>query len=86
MKGRQLDLWIGDDLQRAKRSRAQAAASGESSTRRFLGVHFICCDVYTRVYMNRAGTGYEGNCPKCCQPVRFRVGPDGTSARFFTAS
>ena len=60
--------------------------SGSSDTgRRFVGVHFICCDVYTRVYINRAATAYEGNCPKCAKRVRLRVGPGGTDARFFTA-
>jgi len=53
--------------------------------RRFVGVHFICCDVYTRVYQNRDETAYEGNCPKCAKRVRLTIGPGGTNARFFTA-
>jgi len=55
------------------------------STRRFVGIHFTCCDVYTRVYVNRNETAYEGNCPKCAKRVRLRIGPGGTDARFFTA-
>jgi hypothetical protein len=53
--------------------------------RRFVGIHFTCCDVYTRVYVNRAETSYEGYCPKCCKRARIRIGPEGTDSRFFSA-
>jgi hypothetical protein len=53
--------------------------------RRFVGIHFVCCDVYIRVYVNRDETAYEGNCPKCAKRVRLRIGPGGTNSRFFTA-
>lgn len=53
--------------------------------RQFVGVHFVCCDIYARVYINRDQTAYEGNCPKCAKRVRLRIGPGGTDARFFTA-
>jgi hypothetical protein len=56
-----------------------------STERKFVGVHFTCCDVYTRIYVNRDGTAYEGNCPKCAKRVRLKIGPGGTDARFFTA-
>jgi hypothetical protein len=55
------------------------------SRRRFVGVHFVCCDVYTRVYVNRDETAYEGNCPKCAKRVTLQIGPGGTDARFFSA-
>jgi hypothetical protein len=53
--------------------------------RRWVGIHFDCCSVYTRVYRNAEGTAYHGACPRCGRPVTLRVGPDGTDARFFVA-
>ena len=50
-----------------------------------MGVQFKCCDVYSRVYINRDETAYEGNCPKCAKRVRLAIGPGGTDSRFFTA-
>ncbi|MFI4877205.1 MAG: hypothetical protein ACIALR_17755 [Blastopirellula sp. JB062] len=59
------------------------ASSG--SRQEFLGVQFACCGVYQRIYKNRAGTHYEGKCPKCYRAVRFTIGSGGSDARFYTA-
>ena len=77
MSGQNLDLT--DDPFDSERGEQPTAG------RRFVGVHFVCCDVYTRVYINRDATAYEGRCPKCAKQVRLVIGPGGTDARFFTA-
>lgn len=59
--------------------------AGEADEKSFLGVHFICCEVYARIYPNRDGTAYVGYCPRCAKRVSFAIGPGGTEARFFTA-
>ena len=56
-----------------------------AAARRFVGIHFACCDVYTRVYVNRTETAYEGRCPKCCRQIRIGISPGGTDCRFFEA-
>lgn len=58
---------------------------GSLTGRPWLAVHWTCCQTYSRIYRNRAGAAYEGRCPTCGGAVRATVGPDGTSARFFTA-
>jgi hypothetical protein len=79
MAGEHLD--ISSDVRASNVSQPRAA--GES--RRFVGVRFDCCSVYTRIYVNRDGTAYEGRCPRCARAVRLAIGPGGTDARFFTA-
>ena len=53
--------------------------------RPFVGVHFQCCNVYQRIYVNRSGTGYWGACPLCGKQVRFVIGEGGSESRFYTA-
>jgi hypothetical protein len=56
---------------------------GQADARRFVGIKFACCDLYSRIYINRAGNAYEGYCPHCSKPVRIRIAPGGTDTRFF---
>ena len=53
--------------------------------RKWIGVHFKCCNMYGRLNENAMRTRYVGNCPRCGSPVSARIGPDGTSRRFFEA-
>lgn len=75
-KGRQLDL--------TSASSRQLAAPAEAKNR-YLGIHFACCDVYTRVYANQLQTAYVGHCPRCAKRIQLQIGAGGTDCRFFTA-
>lgn len=73
----------GENLDFSSEPKLPPSTNGQN--RRFVGMHFVCCDVYVRIYVNRDETAYEGRCPKCCRPVRISIGPGGTSSRFFKA-
>ncbi len=53
--------------------------------RKWIGIHFKCCNVYGRLYKSADGRAYRGGCPKCGSQVQARVGVGGTDQRFFTA-
>lgn len=81
---RQLDLIVDSDGTLRDGNEAPSAA-GQSGDRPWIGIHFQCCGVYTRVYRQRDATSYDGRCPKCAAKVSLRVGPDGVASRVFTA-
>jgi len=67
---------------------ANSGAGGAPASREprpFVGINFTCCNVYRRIYKNRAGDAYEGSCPKCLKKVKLMIGAGGTSNRFFDA-
>ena len=51
--------------------------------RPFLGIHYVKCGTYGRVYKNKEGTAYTGHCPRCMHQLRVRIGPEGSGTRFF---
>ena len=53
--------------------------------RQYLGVHFECCGVYQRIYLNKAETAFVGWCPRCATRVEIKVSPTGAKERFFSA-
>lgn len=58
----------------------------KNAGKKFIGVHFECCGVYQRIYINDRGDAYEGSCPMCQRKVRALIDPKkGVDARFFTA-
>ncbi len=74
------------DIKGIGRKTAQGQNPSSLRGRPWLAVQWKCCSVYSRIYRNKAGTMYEGKCPKCGSPVSAQVGPGGTSNRFFEAS
>jgi hypothetical protein len=89
MPGEHLDLStdgpVGDDAGSTAGDRMPAAGAGQGG-KPFVGMHFTCCDIYTRIYLNTQRTMFYGHCPRCGRRVQIKVGPDGSDARFFTAS
>ncbi|HSW45013.1 MAG TPA: hypothetical protein VLM89_05535 [Phycisphaerae bacterium] len=75
-----------DGLREAPDAAGSDDAGGSLAGRKWVGVQFECCGVYTRIYRNRDGTAYVGHCPRCQRQVRVAIGPGGTDSRMFRAS
>jgi hypothetical protein len=53
--------------------------------RPYIGMHFKCCHVYIRIYLNRDGTAFVGACPKCGARAVVKAGKGGSPSRFWSA-
>jgi hypothetical protein len=78
LAGEHVDL--SSELPTVKPSRSTDA----TAQRPFLGIHFTCCQAYSRIYINQQLTAFEGRCPRCARLLTVRIDPDGSDARFFT--
>jgi hypothetical protein len=59
--------------------------TNKRNKKQFLGIHFKCCNIYSRIYKNKRGTAYEGLCLGCKRVVFVPIGKEGTNSRFFIA-
>ena len=57
----------------------------DRAARPYIGMHFKCCNVYRRVYLNAEGTAFHGHCPKCARPAKVKAAPGGGKSRFWSA-
>lgn len=65
---------------------ANANTKPGQGKRPWISIWFECCNVYSRIYRDPSATVYQGRCPRCGANVCAKVGPGGTSQRFFRAS
>jgi len=56
-----------------------------SREKEFIGILFKCCNVYSRIYINKERTAFVGWCPKCTKKVEIKISPTGSPDRFFEA-
>lgn len=52
----------------------------------FLGVRYVNCQCYGRLYMNDDKNAYVGCCPRCGKRYHVRIGESGTDSRMFVAA
>lgn len=53
--------------------------------RPYLGIIFKCCNVYSRIYLNKDKTAFVGWCPRCGRKTKIKASKNGVSDRFFIA-
>ncbi|MBT6768165.1 MAG: hypothetical protein HN763_05700 [Opitutales bacterium] len=66
--------------------RSQLSRKTTNKGKRFLGVRFVNCACYGRLYQNDEGTAYVGSCPRCGKCYQARIGEKGTDNRMFMAA
>ena len=67
------------------RAGATTTPNNQTGPRRWLGIHFTCCNAYARIYRHPTRPRYEGRCPRCNAALSVPIGNGGTSERFFQA-
>jgi len=55
----------------------------KNGLRQYVGITFNCCNVYTRIYINKKRDAFVGWCPKCAKNVTIKISPDGEDSQFF---
>ena len=76
-----LSVEIDEYRDQIKKRRKQS----QRKSRQFLGIVFKCCNIYSRIHLNKNRTAFVGWCPKCAKPARVKVSPTGSKSRFFSA-
>lgn len=51
-----------------------------------LGIMFKCCNIYSRIYINKMETAFVGWCPKCAKKAQINISEDGSDSKFFEIS
>jgi hypothetical protein len=57
----------------------------KASKRPFIGVIFKCCNIYSRIYINKKKSAFVGWCPKCGAKMEVLISPTGKKKNFFIA-
>lgn len=71
------------EIQGIEHPQAEPPGARTLRGRKWLSVWFKCCKAHGRMYLNDAGTTYNGHCPSCGARVQATVGSGGTSRRMF---
>lgn len=55
----------------------------EKPKRKFVGVIFKCCNVYSRIYIDKGKDKFVGFCPKCGAKMEIYASSTGSKSNFF---